>query len=328
MRATLSRRLPAKSLSGAVLMERLSRTLLILQTILFVVLCAPIPRAWAAESHVLVLGRISDDPTAHYAQLKPLLDYVVPRMADVGIREGRVLMARDPQQMASYIRRGRVDWVTETAGTGMLLSERGGAIPLLLTERGGRDHYHTVFFTRRDSPIVDMDGLRGHRIAFQRSSSTSAYFVPASELLERGLQLEILLSPEDSVDSDALGYLFARSELNVATWVHKGVADVGVMSNLDWENPARMPEVFKRDMVVIGRTDEFPRALELVRSDLAPKVQSRLREVLMEAASDPDASEALRRFFDTTGFLPMDDDSRRALERVQARVRRVRSAVE
>ena len=71
--------------------------------------------------HVLVLGRISDDPKAHYEQLKPLLDYVVPRMADVGIREGRILMARDAQQMTSYLRRGRVDWVTETAGTGMLL---------------------------------------------------------------------------------------------------------------------------------------------------------------------------------------------------------------
>ena len=33
------------------------------------------------------------------------------------IREGRILMARDAQQMTSYLRRGRVDWVTETAGT-------------------------------------------------------------------------------------------------------------------------------------------------------------------------------------------------------------------
>src|SRR5690606_19387522 len=39
--------------------------------------CAP---ARAADPHVLVLGRISDDPKAHYEQLKPLLDYVVPRM--------------------------------------------------------------------------------------------------------------------------------------------------------------------------------------------------------------------------------------------------------
>ena len=48
-----------------------------------------------AEEGVLVLGRISDDPKAHYEQLKPLLDYLVPRMADVGIRRGRILMARD-----------------------------------------------------------------------------------------------------------------------------------------------------------------------------------------------------------------------------------------
>ncbi len=43
----------------------------------------------AAPDHVLaVLGRISDDPKAHYEQLQPLLDYVVARMHDVGIKEG------------------------------------------------------------------------------------------------------------------------------------------------------------------------------------------------------------------------------------------------
>jgi phosphonate transport system substrate-binding protein len=80
-----------------------------------------LPAFAAGDPHVLVLGRISDDPKAHYEQLKPLLDYVIPRMAGVGIREGRILMARDEQQMTSYMRRGRVDWVTETAATGLML---------------------------------------------------------------------------------------------------------------------------------------------------------------------------------------------------------------
>ena len=75
----------------------------------------------AAQARELVLGRVSDDPRQHYEQLRPLLDYVVPRMADVGIREGRVLMARDSRQMESYLRRGRVDWVTETSGSAMAL---------------------------------------------------------------------------------------------------------------------------------------------------------------------------------------------------------------
>ena len=300
--------------------------------LLLLLACGPRPAVAAddagAGDDVLVLGRISDDPRTHYEQLKPLLDYVVPRMAGVGIREGRILMARDSQQMASYLRRGRVDWVTETAGTGMLLRQRAGAEPLLLTERSGTSHYHSVFFARRDSGLERLEDLPGHRIAFQRPSSTSAYYVPAGELLERDIQLEILLSPTDVIDSDALGYLFARSELNISTWVHKKLVDAGVMSNLDWDNPRRMPKAFRDDFVVIGRTAPYPRAVEMVRAGLAPEVRERLSEVLIEAAADPGAREAMLRFFGTTGFLPLDPDSEQALRRIETGVARVRAEVD
>ncbi|MBT2745202.1 phosphate/phosphite/phosphonate ABC transporter substrate-binding protein [Lysobacter sp. ISL-42] len=281
-----------------------------------------------SDAHVLVLGRISDDPKAHYEQLKPLLDYVVPRMADVGIREGRILMAKDVQQMGSYLRRGRVDWVSETAGTAMLLHQRADARSMLLTERDGVSHYHSVFFARRDSGLRSLDDLSGHNVAFQRPSSTSAYFVPAATLLERGLSLEILLSPTDRINQGAVGYLFARSELNISTWVHKRLVDVGVMSNLDWNNPRRVPDAFRRDLVEIGRSEEYPRAVEVVRHDLDPKVAARLREVLLDAAGDPDAGEALLRFFKTTRFMPIDPASQRALDHLALGVARVRAEVE
>ncbi len=280
------------------------------------------------DSGVLVLGRISDDPKTHYEQLKPLLDYVVPRMADVGIREGRILMAKDTQQMASYLRRGRVDWVTETTGTAMLLRQRAAARPLLLTERDGTSHYHSLFFARRDSGLRSIADLRGHSVAFQRPTSTSAYFVPAIELLDRGLSLEILLSPDDRIESGAVGYMFAWSELNISTWVHKGLADVGVMSNLDWGNPRRMPPAFRNDLVVIAESEEYPRAIEMVRGDLDSRVEARLREVLIDAAGDPEAGDALLRFFGTTRFMPIDPDSRRALDHIADGVTRVRAEVE
>jgi phosphonate transport system substrate-binding protein len=280
------------------------------------------------ESHVLVLGRISDDPKAHYEQLKPLLDYVVPRMADVGIREGRILMARDAQQMGSYLRRGRVDWVTETAATASMLEHRGGAKPFLLTERDGASHYRTVFFARRDSGIRSLDDLRGRAIAFQSPSSTSAYYVPAAELLGAGLPLEILLSPMDRPALGTVGYLFARSELNISTWVHKRLVDAGAMSNIDWQNPQRMPLAFRQDFSLIAETDPYPRAVEMVRTSLDPRVEARLREVLVEAAEDPDAREALLRFFRTTRFLPIDAEAAAALHRIGAGVQRVRTEVE
>ena len=286
------------------------------------------PPAHAGDPHVLVLGRISDDPKAHYEQLKPLLDYVVPRMADVGITEGRILMARDLQQMNSYLRRGKVDWVTETSATGMRLQQRAGAQPLLLTERNGVSRYRSVFFVRRDSGITGLDDLHGRSVAFQNTSSTTAYYVPAMQLLQHGLPLQILLSPRDLPDDQSVGYVFARSELNIATWVHKRLVDAGTMSDLDWDNPQRIPPSYRDDFRIIHRSPEYPRALEMVRGDLDARIRARLREVLLQAAEDPDAREALLQFFRTTRFLPIDPAADASLHDLRQGVERVRTEVE
>ncbi|GAB2504945.1 phosphate/phosphite/phosphonate ABC transporter substrate-binding protein [Pseudoxanthomonas sangjuensis] len=286
------------------------------------------PPASGDDQRILVLGRISDDPKAHYEQLKPLLDYVVPRMRDVGITGGRILMARDPQQMTSYLRRSRVDWVTETAGNAMLLQQRAGAEPLLLTERNGVSRYHSVFFARRDSDISSLPDLKGRSIAFQSTASTSAYMVPAASLLDAGLVPEILLSPKDRPAPDTVGYVFARSEQNIAAWVHKRMVDAGVVSNLDWSNPQRVPAAFRLDLRIIAETEDYPRALEVVRGDLDPKVRERLREVLLQAADDPVARPALERFFGTTRFLPLDARTRLALERLRKDTMHVREQLE
>src|SRR5690606_38915876 len=280
------------------------------------------------DDQVLVLGRISDNPQAHYEQLKPLLDYVVPRMRDGGITAGRILMARDAQPMGSYLRRGRVDWVPETAGTALQLQQQAGAVPMLITERNGVDQYHSVFFARRDSSIGSLEDLRGHSIAFQNSASTSAYFVPATELLERGLPMEILLSPMDRPAPGSVGYLFARSELNISTWVDKRLVDAGVMSNLDWDNPRRMPPAYRAGMKIIYQTGDYPRAVEMARGDLGERVRERLQQVLADAATDPDAREPMLRFFKTTRFLPIDEQTMQALDSLRAGIARVEKEIE
>ncbi|WP_374381414.1 phosphate/phosphite/phosphonate ABC transporter substrate-binding protein [Thermomonas sp.] len=286
------------------------------------------PPAPADDPTVLVLGRVSDDPKSHYDQLKPLLDYVVPRMASVGIRSGRILMARDLQQMASYMRRGQVDWVTETSGNAALLERRAAARSLLVTERDGATRYHSVLFVRRDSSIRSLRDMRGHSVAFQSPYSTSAYYLPASMMLDAGLRIEPLLTPMDKAPPDAVGYLFARTELNITTWVHKRLVDAGVLSNLDWGNPQRLPPAFARDFRVVATSAEVPRAIILTRSGMDPKVEARLREVLVEAAQDPDAGEVLRRFIGTSRFVPVSADDRRALDELAHGVLRIRTEVE
>jgi phosphonate transport system substrate-binding protein len=289
---------------------------------------ALLPAAAAADPHVLVLGCVSNDPKGDYDQLKPLLDYIVPRMADLGIREGRVLMARDMQQMGSYLRRGRIDWVTGSAATGLQLQARAGAVPLLLSERNGLSHDRTVFFVRRDSTIASLRDLRGHSIAFKDSASPGAYFVPAMQLLQQDMSLQRLLSPMDRPDGRSVGFVLGGSDLNVVTWVSRGLVDAGAMGQARFDDPAATPAPLRATFRVIGTSNAYPLALEVSRSDLEPRVRERLRELLIRAAADPDAREALLQFSATTRFLPIDAADDTTLATLRSGIARVRAEVE
>ncbi|MCB1568783.1 MAG: phosphate/phosphite/phosphonate ABC transporter substrate-binding protein [Xanthomonadales bacterium] len=280
------------------------------------------------EHPVLVLGRVSDDPRRDAEKLQPMLDYVVPRMRSVGVRSGRILMARDAAQMQSYLRRKRVDWVSDTAIMAIDYRRRAGASILLVTERGGGIDYYSVFFTWRGSGITSLDDLKGRSIAFQNSYSTSSYVLPAAEILRNGLALDVLLSPFDRASPGRVGYVFARSEGNIQTWVRKRVVDAGAYSNLDWDKGIELEPTAAQDLVIFHDSRQAPRALEVVAGDLEPAVRARLREVLLAAAEDPQAQEALGRFFGTQAFLPMSAEVDRSLNQLQKDLDFVREHLE
>ena len=82
------------------------------------------------------------------------------------------------------------------------------------------------------------------------------------------------------------------------------------------------------DLEVIGTSPEYPRALEMVRDSLDERIRERLRKLLLEAASDPDARVALAQYFHTTGFAPIDASTMRSLRDLQRGVLQVKDQVE
>ncbi len=282
----------------------------------------------APREEVLVLGRISDDPRRDYEGLKPLLDYVVARMGDVGIHEGRILMARDTAQMAGYLRRQRVDWATDTAATATEYQRRGVADAVLVADRGGVFGYHSVVFTWRGSGISTLADLKGRSIAFQNITSTSGFVLPAAQMLRNGLELEVLLSPDDRPHPDNVGYVFAGKEENLAVWVQKRIVDAGAFSNLDWGRLSQLPASFRDELQIVHESHPAPRGLELVAHGLAPQVRSKLVQVLLQAGEDPQAREPLQHYFGVTHFAPVDATMQRDLDRIGADVELVRQRLE
>ena len=195
--------------------------------------------------------------------------------------------------MIKFLKERKIDWVQKGVFQALMYEQQGGMEIMLRSWREDAPDYYTVIFTRHDSGIDTINSLKGRKIAFQDAGSTSAFFTPAAALRKAGLELIELSSPKDKVPPTKVGYAFAGDEISISTWVHRGITDAGAFHNQDWENPTHNPEGIKKDLKIIYQSEKLPRMVELIRKDLDPNVKQRIKEILLKAADDPAAKEAL-----------------------------------
>lgn len=270
-----------------------------------------------APAETLTIGRVSENPAKHYKELKPLLDYVVSHLKDVGITDGQVVMAPDKEGMIKLLKEKKVDWITHSVFPALKYAQETGAEIALRSWREGVPTYYAVIFARKDSGINSLHDAKGKKIAFEHSGSTSAYFVPAAILRKDGFELVELSSPREKAPPGKIGYVFAGDELNITTWVHRGLTDLGAYHNQNWEDAQQNPNGMRKDLKAIYRGKPLPRMVEVVRKDLDPRVKARLIEVLLKANQDPAAQEALQAYAHTTKFDEFKGDAKIGLEEVK-----------
>lgn len=305
-----------------------SRVKQVRQTILtgivfFIMSGAPSPNSGMADAsppletlagkRTLVIGKVTGNPKKLYRYLKPIADYVVAHMEDLGIREAKVLMAKTNSQMVSYFKQGKIDWLTETAFSAVYFHEKVEAEFLLKKWKKGVKEYHTIFFTRKDGPLNSLTDLKGKTIAFEDPGSTTAYYLPASILIGKGLKLVQLATIREKPPAEMVGYVFSHQEINTSTWVYRGLVAAGAFNNLDWNKDDHVRKVHKKEMKIIHKSRPFPRAIELVNKDLDPRIKARLKAVLLNCHNDPKARAALKAYQRTTKFEAIDADCRAAL---------------
>ncbi len=300
------------------------KILLCLLLLLLLPLAVPSPAAAQSSSpgreQTLVIGMVSENPKKHYPTLMPIAAYAARHLEDLGIRRARVLIATSHQQMLDYLRQGKVDWVSEGPFAAVLLRDGAGAEILLRRRSGGLEEQHTVFFTRRDSAIGSLGDLRGKVLALKDPGSSVAGLCPLLLLREQGLALHRLDKPRQKAPPGKVGYIFAGEEINMATWVHKGLADAAAFSNYDWDSQAHTPISFRKDFRIFFRSPPFSSALELVRGDLDPRVKERLREILLFAHTDLEGRAALLAYGETRRFDRLDGGSRQQLDSIRRRI--------
>lgn len=270
------------------------------------------------SGQTLVIGKISTNPKKHYGYLKPAAAYVVSQIADLGYTDSKVLMAKNAQQMLSYLRQGKVDWVTESPFPSMIFQQKVELDFIARKWKKGVAEYHSVFFTRKDSGIKQLDDLKGKVIAFQDRASSSAFYMPAYALISQGFKLVELNSFRDKPPADAIGYVFAKEEINMSTWVNKGIIDAGAYSNLDYETEDHNPTFFRQSFIRFYETNAIPSAIESVRSSLPDEVKNRIQTLLLDMHKDSSLNDVLFSYQRTKQFDAISETVQAELQAVKA----------
>src|SRR5229473_7882514 len=68
----------------------------------------------ATTKRILVLGRVSDNPKKHYPHLKPIADYMVAHMKDLGIVEAKTLTAKAAHHTLTHLPHAKAACAPET----------------------------------------------------------------------------------------------------------------------------------------------------------------------------------------------------------------------
>ncbi|MGL6259312.1 phosphate/phosphite/phosphonate ABC transporter substrate-binding protein [Vibrio sp. WXL210] len=250
----------------------------------------------------IVISRVSTNPKKHYKHLKPVADYLASHLAEFGITEGKVVFAKSNAQMVDYIRTGKVDLVTETLFSAIEFQQQAQAEIALRRWKKGVAEYSTIIFTKQGLGIESLDDLVGKTIAFQDPGSSSGYFIPASVLIQKGYKVQRLETPRHNPPVDAIGYVFANKEINISAWVNKGIVEAGALSDREWDNIEDMPASFQVENQVLYQSPPFPRAVELIRSDLPEELKHRVIDILVNAHNDPRGRQALQAYQKTKKF--------------------------
>ena len=239
----------------------------------------------------ITLGDISDNSNQVITSVSPLANYLAGRLASFGYKCGNVIVPYTTDELIARIKNGEVDIYMDSMFPATLVSDATGAKPILRRWRNCDPEYFSVIFTTSGSGINSIQDLPGHMIAMDRSYSTSGFALPATYLLDHGLNLAVKDRFDAPPSGNEAGIFFSLDDVNTLNLVLEGKVSAGVTDDYffkKWEDEA------PGRLVKLGWTDPMPRQAVLVRAGLGIDLRNAIKQELATAHLNPAGLEVLQ----------------------------------
>ena len=276
----------------------------------------PSPESW------ITLGDVDpDDPTKKIKRFQPLAEYLAENLRDHGIVAGNVVIARDIEEMAAFLREGTVDLYFDSPFPALAVKDLVGSTIIARRWKGGIESYWSTYIARRDSGIDSVEGFLGEVMAVEEPRSTSGFVLPVGTLIQRGLKLREMSAADAQVDMGEIGYVFSRDEENTAELVLAGAVAGGAISNEDYND---LPAEIMEQIVRFDRTISVPRQVASLGPGLEPEIGDAVLALLLGLDQTDAGRELLAGIKDTKKFDPLPPDSLKSMDQLKELMQLVR----
>jgi phosphonate transport system substrate-binding protein len=190
----------------------------------------------------------------------------------------------------------------------VLAHDKYGAEAILVSVEYGKTTYRSEIIARAGSNIRSLADLRGKQFAYVDAASASGYLYPRAMIAAAGYD-------PDNFFSKAT---FAGSHDSVVIAVYRGDVDAGAVYEDAREAATKaLPDVMDR-VKVIAYSDPIPNDNVAVRKGLPPAMVDKIRQGLLNIATDPEGLQLLAKAIGVDGLAPASDSDydpvRRAAE--------------
>ncbi len=257
---------------------------------------APLPGKPIKEDNFLLIGLVPEQNIFKQVDRYELIaDYLSGK---IGVRVKLIVLPSYGDIVGNFST-GGMDGAFLGSLTYLLMHEKLGVEIICRPEDpDGISTYRGVIFSREDSGIRSVRGMKGKRFAFVDKASAAGYLLPVAFFRKNGI-------------ADFKGYLkevyFAGTHEDSIYDVLYHKADVGAAKSSVFKRIAAADPRVAAELHVISYSPDFPEGGLAVRKDLDAATKGKLRDALLNMRTDP-AGIAVLKQFGADRFLPTTDE--------------------
>lgn len=243
-----------------------------------------------ATVRVAVAAMISPKETIVYYQ--ELLDYL-------GVRLGyrvQLIQKKTYGEINDLFPKGQIDLAFICTGPYAVGKEKYGFEALVTPVVRGKPFYQSYLIVHKDSPVLNLSGLRGRDFAFTDPESNTGALVPNFWLAKMG----------ERPDSFFKNVTYTYSHDNSIMAVAKGLVDAAAVDGHKWEYYNRRRPSYTSKTRVIKKSEPFGSPPLVASTYLGEDLKMQIQKVLLGMHKDPQGERILKELMIDRFAVPQD----------------------